>query len=114
MGDVTEAKKARSAKAGTVTRRINELNLLLQREVDEVDVLGKINNLKTAMEQLGLAQDLYLSLLEPADTATLEEGEKWYYGYSSRVDTVVQLGRRHVEKPKDVKSSHAEVKIKKL
>ena len=62
-----DAKKQKSSKGGTVTRRINELNIISRNEASETNVIETIDKLKVATEELGVSHDAYVSLLNESE-----------------------------------------------
>ena len=81
MADKDEAKRSRSSKAGTVTRRINELHGAIWCAAQPNELKEKIQKVKDVMELLGAAHDSYVSYIDATDEAELTAAEKWYYEY---------------------------------
>ena len=114
---MNEAKQTRSAKGGTVTRRINELQGAVKNDVPTNEIIEKVDKLKSAMENLGVAQDGVISLID--DDADREKNEseanKWYYSYDDRANQAIRLTLRSVSVPEGSKSaSTSSIKIQKL
>ena len=111
-----EAKKDRSGKGGTVTRRINELLGALEYNTSPIVLKEKIQKAKDAIENLGTAQDTYVNLIKEGDTETFTAAENWYYEYDDRGNNVIKKATEQIESQmimKEVKPD-PNIKIQKL
>lgn len=90
-----ELKKRRSSKAGTVTRRIRELNNVVSMKADKLEVNDRINNLKYALDELGIIQDEYMNLNASENPQIISEADKWYYEYDMRASKAIREAREY-------------------
>ena len=112
--NMEEAKKKRTYKAGTVTRRVNELLSLIQYRNDNQEVTDKIAHVKHAMDELGDIQDELISLIDEQDKEAMETNEKWYNNYIKKSSLAIKEAREYLsQKPVYVKVDEA-VKLQKL
>ena len=74
-----EAKKLRSNKGKTVTRRINELDFATKSGVPTAELEVKVGKLREAMEELGVAHDGVMAAVTNETETTTDEIETWYY-----------------------------------
>ena len=82
-----EAKKARGVKARVVTRRVNELLNGIKILSSKEEIIGKINNIWYALEELGITQDTVIGVVQDAD---VENEVKWYDGYDINANSTIK------------------------
>ena len=92
-----EVKKRRSSKAGTITRRVRELQNLIDIAADKLEITDKINNVKYAMDELGIVQDEYALLAEAEEdnAKLLATIEKWYDEYDKTASRAIREARQY-------------------
>ena len=83
------AKKTRSNKGATVTRRINELLNAVTTELAIEDINVKVKRLEDAMEELGISHDNVVAEVAEGDPS-ISDIDKWYYEYVQRVDNAMK------------------------
>ena len=110
-----ELKKARSSKARTLTRRLNELKTARTTGASREDVQERIMNAKYTFEQLGEAQDALLGGLGD-NHDEWDACIDWYNGYDEKLNIGIAEARRYLlDLETDCESrKKIPVKIKKL
>ena len=90
------AKKERTIKSRTVTRRTNELinGIKLALKPDEID--EKIRNLKYGMDELGKLQDNVMEYVEDG-TKEFENEESWYDNYDTKVNMAIREAKEYMD-----------------
>ena len=91
-----EAKKARTSKARTVTRRVNELLNAISALSMENEIIAKIENLKYTMNELGDLHDAFINLMVDGDEEERTRQDEWYYEYDKKVNQAVKEGRQFI------------------
>ena len=81
-----DAKKERSSKAGTVTRRVKELENAVKSGVSAVEIKEKISNFKYTFSELGELQDNYNQLIDATDETAMNASYSWYDAYDNKVN----------------------------
>ena len=107
-----EAKKDRSGKGGTVTRRIHELLGALEYDTSPIVLKEKNHQLMDVIEVLGAVQDTYVNLIEEGDAETLTAAENWYYEYDDRANNVIKKAMEQIESQMIMKEVKPEPNIK--
>ena len=74
-----ETCKIRTGKAKLVTRRINELSNAIWAVSLKEDIVGKIDKVKNAIDELGWIQDEYLEYIDEKDIAAYEKEVQWLW-----------------------------------
>ena len=87
-----------------MTRKMNEMLNLITTRSDGKDVSDKINDMKHAMEELGVIQDELMSLVDEGKGEELEEYTKWYNSYVRKTNLAIKEARDYL--------SSSEMKIK--
>ena len=81
-----DAKKSRTKKARTVTRRVHELENAIRVMAPKREINEKIEKLKSTQDELGEIQDTLLDALENEGYAhEIYENTKWYEKYDETV-----------------------------
>ena len=104
-------KKARSSKARTLTRLINELKNARSLGSSRIEVEEKISNVKYTFEQLGEAQDDVLEAIEDGD---VNADQEWYQAYDRKMNIEVIAAREYLEELEINNAKKLPVKIEKL
>ena len=79
-----ELKRTRSSKTRTLTRRLNELNTVINVGASRIEVEEKIANAKYTFEQLGEAQVELLEVIGETQ-AELPACIEWYKRYDKNL-----------------------------
>ena len=109
-----DLKKNRSARGGTVTRRVKELLGAIRLSSTTMELKEKIQKVKESMEALGEAQDAYVSLLGE-DQANMDAADGWYYEYDDRVNQAIMKANLLMDPSAGIKGkTPVSVKIEKL
>ena len=116
MADKEAAKARCSAKKGVATRRINELSGAAKCDAHPNELKEKIQRVKEAMENLGLAFDGYIALLDGENEKdSIELAEKWYYEYDYRANCTIAHTNRLINPTTDIeKKTELNIKLEKL
>ena len=119
-----DAKKSRTKKARTVTRRVHELENAIRVMAPKREINEKIEKLKSTQDELGEIQDTLLDALENEGYAhEIYENTKWYEKYDETVMTTISAAREYLdstERPQlttatdNLPSSSQHVKLQKL
>ena len=108
-----DIKKRRANIAKKVTRRINELLNGVKNVIEKEDIVEKINNVKYAVEELGVVQDELIGSID--DDANVDEETEWYDGYDVKANLAIKEGRRYlVCKETSVAALKQPIKLQKL
>ena len=110
-----DAKKRRSNKGRTATRRINELSTAIKDElpIEELEEKGK--KLRIAMEELGVAHDEVLDQVTSEKDEEIDQLENWYYDYNQRANIAIRSLAKIKNKSNESKeSTFREAKVEKL
>ena len=91
-----DAKKERTSKARTLSRRIRELSNIIKSDGSIVEVEEKMAAVKYSFEQLGDLQDMVMEYLED-DVEGTAQNVKWYDAYDEKVNWVILSARRYIE-----------------
>ena len=85
-----EARKAMAVKARVVTLSVNEL----LNGIEEVrKIIETINNIKYALEELGITQDAVIGAVQDAD---VENEVKWDDEYDIKANSAIKEGRDYL------------------
>ena len=113
-----DVKKRRTAQAKLVTRRVTTLLNGINCEVPKDEIEEKINNLKSAVGQLGLIQDEIMVLLDGEDDRTVvETQENWYNSYNKKVIFAIKEAKSYILRispPTAPSLPAAHIKLKRL
>ena len=109
-----EAKRVRSNKGKTATRRINELITATKEDLHSEELDAKVQKLREAIEKLGVAHDVVLESVTSEEEAAVIGLENWYYDYDKKANVAIRNAgkRKCLENRKD--SGARKVKIETL
>ena len=109
-----EAKRERSRKAGTTTRRVKELQNAVKNEASPTEIKEKISTVKYTFEELGELQDKVLELIDPTDTTAIATDIKWYDSYDDKVNKGIIDARGFIRHGEEATRNELPVKLAKL